>query len=323
MDKWERIILLHRLLGRNKYSTPLETILNELECHPATFYRIRDYMINALGAPIINDHKYHGYRYDAIDGRQFELPGFWLTKDEIEALLCLDHAVETIHEDFFHGLLEPVRKRFEPMLKAQKTSLKTVRERIKILSMASRECNKEIFRKIASAVVAERRLSIKHRNLDKDAARERVISPQALIRYRDNWYVDAFCHLRNDLREFALDRIETAEFERGEFQKVPKDRLDAFFGESYGIFTGPADKRAVIDFTGIAARAVSREKWHPKQGGEWRDESIYRLVIPYGHSRELIMDVLRWGDEAEVIEPKELREAVVTMVEKMKKNYEK
>jgi predicted DNA-binding transcriptional regulator YafY len=46
-------------------------------------------------------------------------------------------------------------------------------------------------------------------------------------------------------------------------------------------------------------------------------------VIPYGHSRELIMDVLRWGDEAEVIEPKELREAVVTMVEKMKKNYEK
>jgi predicted DNA-binding transcriptional regulator YafY len=46
-------------------------------------------------------------------------------------------------------------------------------------------------------------------------------------------------------------------------------------------------------------------------------------MIPYGHSRELVMDILKWGDDAEVIDPKELREAVKTTIARMQKKYEK
>jgi proteasome accessory factor C len=323
MDKWEKTVLLHRLLSRNKYGTPLNTILKELDCHQATFHRIRNFMITVWRAPIVFVRKYNGYRYEPIDGRHFELPGFWLTKDEIEALLCLDHAVESIHEDFFRELLEPIRNRFEPVLKAQRTDLSTLRDRIKILSIGSRECDKEIFRKIASAVIRGKRIVINHRNLAADKPRERVISPQALVRYRDNWYVDAFCHLRNEPRTFSLNRIESAETAIGKFYKIPQDKMQAFYAESYGIFTGPADKKAVIDFTGTASREVSNENWHPKQQGNWLDEKKYRLIIPYGHSRELVMDILRWGEEAEVIEPRELRDTVTTTIARMKKKYEK
>jgi proteasome accessory factor C len=321
MDKWEKTILLHRLLSCHKYSLPLNTILKELNCSEATFHRIRNFMRSNLNAPIVFDRRYGGYCYEKTEGQTFELPGFWLTKDEIEALLCLDHAMENMQEGFFHDLLEPVRNRFEPFLKAQKTSLHSLRDRIKILSIGSRDCDKEIFKTIASAVVRNKRLSIKHRTLAKDELQQRDISPQALIRYRDNWYVDAFCHLRNDLRTFALNRIEIAEFASGKFCKIHQEQMKIFYGDSYGIFTGPADKQAVLQFTGTAAREVSRENWHPKQQGQWMDEKTFRLTIPYGHSRELLMDILRWGDDAEVIEPEELREAVKITVTRMQKKY--
>ncbi len=323
MDRLEKTVILHRLLSRSKYCVPLDTILRELGCHTATFHRIRRFMILNLGAPIAFDGKYKGYCYKPIEGRRFELPGFWLTKDETEALLWLDHAVENMQEGFFHDLLEPVRNRFEPFLKAQKTSLNSVRDRIKILSIGSRNCDKEIFKTIASAVIRSKQLSITHRALKKNELQQRDISPQALVRYRDNWYVDAYCHLRNGLRTFALNRIEQAEFAPGKFRKIPKEQMEPFYGDSYGIFTGAADKQAVVEFTGTAAREVSRENWHPKQKGQWIDENTYQLTIPYGHSRELVMDILRWGDEAEVVEPKGLREAVKTTITRMQKKYEK
>ena len=323
MDKWEKAVLFHRLLSRNKRGTHLSAVLKELDCCEATFHRVQYFMKTVWGAPIVFDRILDGYRYDLIDGHPFELPGFWLTKDEIEALLCLDHAVESMHEDFFSDLLKPVRSRFEPVLKAQRTNLSTLRDRIKILSIGSRECDKETFRTIASAVIRGKRIKIKHRNLATDKPQERIISPQALVRYRDNWYVDAFCHLRNEQRTFSLSRIESVEPAMGKFLKIPKEKMQAFYAESYGIFTGPANKKAVIDFSGIAAREVSQENWHPKQQGQWQDENTYRLMIPYGHSHELVMDILRWGDDAEVIEPKELREAVKTTIARMQKKYEK
>jgi predicted DNA-binding transcriptional regulator YafY len=323
MDKWEKVVLFHRLLSRSKYSVPLKTILDELGCSEATFHRIRGFMRSSLGAPIVFNRNYGGYSYDKTDGQTFELPGFWLTKDEIEALLCLDNAVESMHEGFFSDLLDPVRKRFEPLLKAQRTTLNTLRERIKILSIGSRDCDREIFRTIAAAVVRRRRIAITHRPLEDDEPLKRVVSPQALVRYRDNWYVDAFCHLRKHLRTFALNRIESAGPAKGKFRKVPAGKMQAFYADSYGIFTGPADKKAVIDFTGTAAREVSNEQWHPKQKGEWFNDKTFRLAVPYGHSRELVMDILRWGEEAEVKGPEELRKTVKSKIKGMMKKYRK
>ena len=173
--------------------------------------------------------------------------------DEIEALFFLDRADEILREGFFHEALTPVRKRFEPLLKAQKTSLTSLRDKIKIIPIALRDCDQNIFRTVAWAVVKRKRIAIEHHHLAKAGPVRRTISPQALVRYRDNWYVDAFCHLRNELRTFELNRIIKAEPDPGAFRSIPKEQIQPFFADAYGIFTGPATKTATIEFTGTAA----------------------------------------------------------------------
>lgn len=53
-------------------------------------------------------------------------------------------------------------------------------------------------------------MRIRYHSRSKDERTERVVSPQRLIYYRDNWYLDAWDHLREALRSFSIDRIRGA-----------------------------------------------------------------------------------------------------------------
>lgn len=78
----------------------------------------------------------------------------------------------------------------------------------------------------------------------------------------------------------------------------------------YGLFAGPAAAEAVLHFSPYAARWVAEEQWHPNQQGRWLEDGGYELRLPYSDPTELVMDVLRYGPDVEVVAPAELREQV-------------
>src|SRR5690606_3125412 len=94
---------------------------------------------------------------------------------------------------------------------------------------------------------------------------EREISPQRLVHYRENWYLDAWCHLRNDLRSFAVDSIRSVELIERPARNISDAKLDATLGPGYGIFSGHKLQQAKLRFTPERARWVALEHWHPKQ----------------------------------------------------------
>jgi predicted DNA-binding transcriptional regulator YafY len=143
-----------------------------------------------------------------------------------------------------------------------------------------------------------------------DESNMREISPQRLVHYRDNWYLDAWCHLRRDLRTFALDNIQRARLLSAQAKEIDSGTLDAHYSSSYGIFSGAATQTAVLRFSAQRARWVSKEQWHSQQHSRWLDDGRYELRIPYQNPTELVMDLLRHGSEVEVVAPAELRESV-------------
>ena len=70
-------------------------------------------------------------------------------------------------------------------------------------------------------------------------------------------------------------------------------------------------KLAVLRFSRERARWVADERWHPEQSGQFLTDGRYELRIPYRDARELIMDILRHGEEVEVVEPEGLRQDVI------------
>ena len=65
-------------------------------------------------------------------------------------------------------------------------------------------------------------------------------------------------------------------------------------------------------FNPTRARWVSRETWHPKQEGTPQLDGSYLLKFPYSREPELVMDILKYGADVEVLAPDSLRQAVAT-----------
>jgi predicted DNA-binding transcriptional regulator YafY len=109
---------------------------------------------------------------------------------------------------------------------------------------------------------------------------DRTISPQQLIYYRDNWYIAAFCHHRNELRIFAIDNISSSKILEQTVEAIDHKQLEQFLTSSYGIFSGTAQYIAVLEFSKSRAKWVADESWHPNQQGKWLDNGNYQLSIP-------------------------------------------
>jgi predicted DNA-binding transcriptional regulator YafY len=163
---------------------------------------------------------------------------------------------------------------------------------------------------VASAALQRRKLWIEYHARSTDERSERTVSPQRITHYRETWYLDAWDEGRNALRTFSIDRIARATALDTPAFDVPEDELEEHYASAYGIFGGKADKTAVLRFTRDAARWVSAEKWYPQQESEWLPDGRYELRVPYREPRELVMDIMRRGEDVEVVAPEELRERV-------------
>jgi predicted DNA-binding transcriptional regulator YafY len=142
-----------------------------------------------------------------------------------------------------------------------------------------------------------------------------------LIYYRDNWYLDAYCHKRESLRSFALDGIRSAEILEEQALEVTDKELKENFTESYGIFSGKATQICKLRFSTNRARWVSTENWHPKQVSTTEDDGSFILEFPFNQDPELLMDIMKYGSDVEVISPESLRNKVKNELKKASANY--
>lgn len=309
MDRFDRIYDLHKILSASRYPVSRQRLEDELECSRATVKRIIEAMRLYLNAPIRYDRKLNGYYYDRDEGGMYELPGVWFNASELQALLTVQQLLADVQPGLFEQQLAPLKERIKDLLKVQHAGSDELTRRVRLLHMAARPTGR-FFQAIAGATAQRQRLYICYYSRGSDSESEREISPQRLVHYRDNWYLDAWCHLRKDLRTFALDAIRSARVLEKATRDLSESRLDEHYASAYGIFSGAPQHTAVLVFSPARARWVSREQWHPDQSSRWLEDGRYELRVPYRDARELVMDILRHGPDVEVLGPQPLRAEV-------------
>ncbi len=308
MTRLERIYRLHNILNAARHPISMRRLLEWMDCSRATIKRVIQDMRLYLGAPIEYDRKRNGYYYDHSE-QPFELPGLWFNASELYALLTVEQLLAEVQPGILEPHLAPLRKRIEALLGSQQLGPGDIADRVRILRMAARPASPH-FQKLAEALIRRHRLWIRYHGRGNDQSSERTVSPQRLVHYRDNWYLDAWCHRRRALRTFSLDRIQAASILTERAREIGQFGLDAYLAASYGIFSGKPAATAVLHFTPERARWVADETWHPQQKGRFLANGRYELHIPYADPRELIMDILKFGPDVEVVAPVSLREQV-------------
>jgi predicted DNA-binding transcriptional regulator YafY len=310
MSKVERLYHLHNILNQRRTPISRQALMERLECSQATLYRLVAELRDFLGAPLEQDPETRGFYYDRSYEQPFELPGIWISPDELQALLTARQVLGNVQPGLLEGELDSLQTRISSLLQKKGIETEEGDSRIHIQPVAGRPVPGHLFQDVLGALVKRRRLHIHYHGRRRDETSEREVSPQRLTQYRNSWYLDAWCHAARGLRSFALERVSQQALLETAAQEVDPDELSAHFDQSYGIFSGPARHFAELRFSPEMSRWVAEEQWHPDQQGSMDADGAWTLTVPFSDPRELVMDVLRYGAEVEVLAPDFLRETV-------------
>lgn len=322
MSRREKLYHLHDILRQRRTPVSRQALMEELGCSQATFYRLIAELRDVLGAPLEQDPETRNFFYDRSLAGHFELPGLWISPEELQALLTARQILADVQPGLLEGELKGLQQRMNRLLDQEGLDVSGHPERIHIRHDAGRPVPGRLFEDLLRALIEHRRLWIRYHGRRRDDVSEREISPQRLTAYRDRWYLDAWCHAAVGLRSFAVERILAMRRLDTAADEVDADAMRAHFDQAYGIFSGPAEHVAELRFSPEAARWAADETWHPAQRQRRDADGGLVLEFPFGATRELVMDILRYGSDVEVLAPEFLRREVAAQARAMAGKYE-
>ena len=171
MSQTERLYRLKNLLDRGHCLTR-ERLLADLGISPATLKRDIAHLRDRLNAPAVFDRARCGYRLDAsqaLNGTQYELPGLWLSADEIHALLTMQHLLANLDAGGLLGPhIAPLLTRLGKLLDSGAPSHAELARRIRVQTVGARRLHVPHFQAVGSALLRRQRLQINYHGRGRD-----------------------------------------------------------------------------------------------------------------------------------------------------------
>jgi len=322
VDRTERFYLIDRLLQARR-ATTLQLLMNELGVSRSTVKRDLTYMRDRFFAPIIWDHFLQRYRYKDPDPGcpKFSLPGLWFNSTELHALLTMEYLLSNIQPGVLTTHVDPIRNQVRKLLDSDDHCIAEIVHRVQIVSSSGPRIDTDLFQKVTEAVLCRLQIEACYFHYGTNRSTIRKISPQRLVYYNENWYLDGWCHLRDGLRTFRLSNLTAIELTELEAINVDETELNLELTAGFGIFVGKKTRMARLRFDAAVSRWVAQEQWHSDQKIEFDAQQRLVMCVPYSNDPELIMRILQYGPDVEVLKPEDLRAKVASRLRKASAVY--
>lgn len=299
----------YKSLLSSRTTASADELMSALEVSRATLKRDIAKLRNQLHVPIRLDSDLGGYTLEP-GHTDNELPGLWFNQEEILALVTIQQLLEQLEPGLLGNKLKPLQNRLTQLMDKHCLASQDVGKRIRIVHAGKRVVLVKSVEVVAAVTMACKRLKIWHFNRQNGITTEREVSPQRLVHYRDYWYLEAWCHLRDDVRSFCIDAISNLEVLEASVKGVSTKNIDQALGTGCGVVDCAAQAWAKLRFTPERARWVAGETWRPMQESAFDADGSYLLSFPYADDRELLGDIMSFGADVQVLAPTALRTKV-------------
>ncbi|MCK8825703.1 helix-turn-helix transcriptional regulator [Fuchsiella alkaliacetigena] len=181
--------------------------------------------------------------------------------------------------------------------------------------------NVEVINTIDQAIREEVNLWIKYYTYTRDEISERVLSPYVIDCRNGFLYLIAYCHWRDEVKVFRIDRIKEIEVTEDEF-KYPDDfSLKDYLGDAWGVERRKETLEVKVKFKEKLARWIKGNKYHPSQEVEELPDGSLLVTVETCSKNEIKKWILGFGKYAEVLAPESLKEEIIAEIEEMRRFY--
>jgi len=314
-DLVTRLKWIHKKLRADAYPNAA-AIMEEFEIGPATASRDLDYLKYILKAPLQYDYAKHGFHYT----ESFRMPKLQTSEGELVGLLLLGQlrrAYEGIDiEPMVEGALGLLAKHLKEHVTIDQESLDQV---LQVEIDPFPRINLGVFTDLLQAVRNNESIIIKYFSGQKAVVVEKPCDPYHLLNFKDNWYLVAFCHEKQDYRDFLCSRITSMQRTNVTFMPDPDFSLAAHKKESQLFASEAPQVEIVAEFDKYAAHWIRLKKAHPSQRVIERSDGSLEVSFKVSSMENIVRWILSFGEHARILAPLELQERVRRTISRM--NY--
>lgn len=307
----------------SKIGKTVAELADELNCNPRTVYRDLE-ALQIAGVPIYTERIDGKNLWSIIDIYRHHIP-IPFSLPELMALYFNRDLVKALQGTLFHDSLDSLFRKIKSTLPPE--SEKFLRNIQQVLSVTQKQYKeygkyKEIINRVNEAALKKRSIRIMYYTMSRKEETKRKVDPYKIWYFNGSFYLVGWCHLRNDIRTFALERIKMLTIIKDKFN-VPEDfSIEDLMSGSFGVIKGKPVK-VRIHFDKDITDYIEEKIWHESQKIITQKDGSVVFEAEVAVNEELINWILSWGSKAEALEPKSLINKLHEETLKMFERYEK
>lgn len=294
---------------------------NDLACHPRTVYRDLE-ALELAGFPVYTENKSGKNYWHLLDAAKQHIP-VPFSLPELIALYFSRHLLQVVKDTVFDEALESLFQKVKTTLAPRYgVYLDQIEESLAVAPRPARStpARDPLFDTISAAIVNRHKLDIDYFTMSSQRRSRRRVAPYKLLFSEESFYLIGFCEERQGVRTFSLDRIQSCDVTEITFEAPHSADLTEMIEGSFGIFQGEASL-VKIYFSPTVAGYIEEKIWHHSQTTERQADGSIIFTAEVAGLDEIKLWVLRWGAEAEVLQPAALRESVAAEAKRMCVRY--
>jgi predicted DNA-binding transcriptional regulator YafY len=269
------------------------------------------------------DERYDGKVYWRLNEEYKGLPLASLSLSETAALYFSKKLVVNLAAPPFSSDIASAFKKIETALPQRNIEfLDSLDSMISVRADAPKDFDhsKQTIKVLMEATGEEVKAKMQYFSVHSQQKKTYTIHPYRLMYFRGGLYLFAYVEEYKQIRTFAVERIESIEKTREEFDKPPDFSVESYLESAFGVVKeDPFDVEII--FNADTAEYVRSRVWHPSQQVREIGGGRINMKLHVGGEFELGSWILSFGPSAVVVSPERLRRRVEAELSRALDNY--
>ena len=312
--------IIQSLISSRRGRTAAE-MAKTLGCHSRTVYRDLE-ALQFAGFPIYTEKVEGKSLWSLLDSAKHSIP-IPFNLAELMALYFSRGMMKVLKDTVFYESLETLFEKIKATLPREYIEyLGEFEQSVAVAPQPHKQHGRirEIFDAITRAAVEKKCIEIDYYTMSRKKKSRRKVAPYKIWFFDGTFYLVGNCGLRQDVRIFALDRIQAFETTEEPYEMPADFNLDEFMRASFGIFHGEP-VRVRIWFAPEVVGYVREKTWHATQQIETLKDGSIIFEAEVAGTTEIKYWIMNWGSRAVVLSPESLHAEILAESEALLKNY--